>query len=197
VTTERSAGVGWSEAVLALLCSAGLLVVLRADWLFVLVFSVLAAASLVLLRARPMVLRVLGCGLLGLVLFVVGIYARGPLTGFFNRTFRMPSVVAEPFVVEISESGRPRQCQDLLAAWRAGTDAGLHQVGLSVEGDQIHEWLIARGGMLTYIRDHTRDAYSARSIIVEHPVAARIVREETREKVHVELDLDNGRTAGF
>ena len=108
---------------------------------------------------------------------LIGLYAYYPLKGIFNRLFRMPSVVDQPFVSELQETNGLGQRKQFLEAWRAGRNFGLHRRVSSVEGDPIHLWLITEEANLTLVTDFTRDTNSVRTITVGHPVAITLCEE--------------------
>ncbi len=127
------------------------------------------------MRARR-VIRGVGAIAAGFVVLIGGLLAYHPVLGTFNRLFRMPAVVKEPFIETLSESAGEAKIQRerLVEAWRSKRSYGLYKIQKSVEGTPVGIWLITSAGRLTLVTDYTRDSYSTRAIYVSEPASAEL-----------------------
>ena len=139
---------------------------------------------------------------------VAGLFTYYPLKGVFNRAFRTPAIVKQPFVQELQEPDGLRQRQQLLEAWSAGATSGLHRQVSTAEGKPVQLWLVTDRATLTLITDFTRDTFSRRDITVGHPTGMNLCKGSDdsdplrawfprSDQVYLRLRFEDGSNALF
>jgi len=87
----------------------------------------------------------------------------------------MPAVIREPFMIELRGESASQQALKFVQSWEAATSAGLHRRVQTVEGEPVDLWVITQSGHLTLVTDFTRDGFSDRAIVEEHPIAVALL----------------------
>src|SRR5262249_17344266 len=145
----------------------------------------------------------------GCLLGVVLLY--GPVLGAWTRATRLPPLVHEPFIEDLSSDASTAASQRarLLDAWHAGSDYGLRRTQNSVEGTPIGLWLITSKHQLSLITDYSRDSFSTRGIDVATPIALEIATPAAEDQhplrawfparttAYLRCTLPNGHVAFF
>ena len=105
--------------------------------------------------------------------FVSRFYLYGPMSGWFNRSFRTPAVLHSTFIVDYERAQAATQRQKLFDIYQTKRGSfGLHRTFGSIEGTSFGAYLLVEEGCLTFINDFTRDnvdTHSTRGFTTRYP----------------------------
>jgi hypothetical protein len=106
-------------------------------------------------------------------------YVFGPAKGWFNRTFRVPSVVRASYVEDLDPARAKAQVEKFLSVYESRSGSyGLRRTVVSVEGTPIGKCLVTENGALTFVLDSTRDRNGSRQFSIAHPSSVAPVPAE-------------------